>query len=145
PGISIGRAEDNDVVLDDSRVSRHHARIERTDGGIRVSDLGSANGTRLNGVELEPKVPQTLRPGDSVGIGDFSVSLGEGDWDEPPGLGQPRPTAQADDRRLDAGRPRTEPGKEAGPRLIVVTPSGTREFALLDEAVTLGRSSDCDI
>jgi hypothetical protein len=46
---SVGRAPDNDIVLDSSDVSRRHARIECTKHGIRVFDLDSTNGTRVNG------------------------------------------------------------------------------------------------
>jgi len=46
---SVGRAPENDIVLDSPDVSRRHARIECTRDGIRVHDLGSTNGTRLNG------------------------------------------------------------------------------------------------
>ncbi len=46
---SVGRAPENDIVLDSPDVSRRHARIECTRGGIRVHDLNSTNGTRVNG------------------------------------------------------------------------------------------------
>lgn len=46
---SVGRATENDIVLDSPDVSRRHARIECTGHGIRVHDLGSTNGTRVNG------------------------------------------------------------------------------------------------
>jgi putative nucleotidyltransferase with HDIG domain len=50
--LRIGRLEALEVVLDDSSVSRYHAEIRVTDRGWRVRDLGSTNGTRLNGVRL---------------------------------------------------------------------------------------------
>ena len=46
---SVGRAPENDIVLDSPDVSRRHARIECTRAGIRVHDLNSTNGTRVNG------------------------------------------------------------------------------------------------
>jgi hypothetical protein len=49
PATGVGRAEENDLVLDSPRVSRHHARIEVTDGEYRLVDNGSSNGTFLNG------------------------------------------------------------------------------------------------
>ena len=49
-GVRIGRAGDNDIVLDDLLVSRHHAEVrQRADGGYELADLGSANGTFVNG------------------------------------------------------------------------------------------------
>lgn len=46
---SVGRSPENDIVLDSPDVSRRHARIECTRNGIRVHDLNSTNGTRVNG------------------------------------------------------------------------------------------------
>jgi putative nucleotidyltransferase with HDIG domain len=50
--LRIGRLEALEIVLDDSSVSRYHAEVRATDRGWRVRDLGSTNGTRLNGVRL---------------------------------------------------------------------------------------------
>src|SRR5437870_3932558 len=50
--LRIGRLESLEIVLDDSSVSRYHAEVRATDRGWRVKDLGSTNGTRLNGVRL---------------------------------------------------------------------------------------------
>src|SRR5438874_11562842 len=50
--LRIGRLESLEIVLDDSSVSRYHAEVRATDRGWRVRDLGSTNGTRLNGVRL---------------------------------------------------------------------------------------------
>jgi predicted component of type VI protein secretion system len=66
--ITIGRAEENDVVLyDEQGVSRRHARIFSEDGKFFVEDLGSANGTLLNGTKVAKK--ESLKDGDTVGIG----------------------------------------------------------------------------
>ncbi len=50
--LRVGRLDALEVVLDDSSVSRYHAEVRATDRGWRVRDLGSTNGTRLNGVRL---------------------------------------------------------------------------------------------
>lgn len=50
--LRVGRLDALEVVLDDSSVSRYHAEVRVTDRGWRVRDLGSTNGTRLNGVRL---------------------------------------------------------------------------------------------
>jgi HD-GYP domain-containing protein (c-di-GMP phosphodiesterase class II) len=50
--LRVGRLEALEIVLDDSSVSRYHAEVRSTENGWRVKDLGSTNGTRLNGVRL---------------------------------------------------------------------------------------------
>ncbi|HMF57213.1 MAG TPA: FHA domain-containing protein [Pyrinomonadaceae bacterium] len=66
--VSIGRALDNTIVVEsDSNVSRYHAEIVARDGGYWVSDLGSSNGTSLNGQPVE--FEQRLKDGDSISVG----------------------------------------------------------------------------
>ncbi len=64
----IGRDVTNDVVLGDPEVSRQHARLTRTPGGYVLEDLGSTNGTFVNGERLV--APRVLNPGDLVGFGE---------------------------------------------------------------------------
>src|SRR5574341_484685 len=64
--ISIGRDPTNDIVLETPSVSRHHAVVERRDGGHAIRDLGSANGTLVNGQRVEEAA---LRVNDLVQIG----------------------------------------------------------------------------
>ena len=61
---AIGRLDPLEIVLDDSSVSRYHAEVRATDRGWRVRDLGSTNGTRLNGVRLgaRPVAVAAARP-----------------------------------------------------------------------------------
>ena len=67
-GVIIGRDPGCPVQLTDDRVSRHHARIYRdAAGSCRVTDLGSANGTAINGVEAEGS--PALRDGDTIAVG----------------------------------------------------------------------------
>lgn len=64
----LGRREDNDVVLPFSFVSARHGRLFLRGGVLHVEDLGSTNGTLVNGVALEPTVPRPLGPDDVVEI-----------------------------------------------------------------------------
>ncbi|GLF97056.1 ABC transporter ATP-binding protein/permease [Streptomyces yaizuensis] len=65
--VRIGRAPDNDLVLDDLTVSRHHAELRaRPDGTFEIADVGSHNGTFRNG---SPVTTAPLAQGDVVGIG----------------------------------------------------------------------------
>ena len=64
--VSIGRAPDNDVVVGDPATSGHHGRIEVRYGSFWISDLGSTNGTQVNG---EPVIEKQLSDGDLIAIG----------------------------------------------------------------------------
>jgi hypothetical protein len=68
--IRIGRAPECDLVLKDSRVSRRHARLHARDGVLVLTDLGSSNGTRVNGHRVTEVV---LGAGDSISVGDTTV------------------------------------------------------------------------
>ena len=66
-GATIGRSRSCDVVLDDPNVSRKHAEVRPRGGAWVLSDLGSTNGSTLNGRRLEH--PEVVRPGDEIEIG----------------------------------------------------------------------------
>jgi hypothetical protein len=64
----LGRDVSNDIVLGDAEVSRTHARLTRTPGGYVLEDLGSTNGSFVNGERLA--APRVVNPGDLVGFGE---------------------------------------------------------------------------
>ena len=64
--VVIGRLPECDVVLADSNVSRRHAELRRKGDGVFVTDLGSTNGTRVNGA---PVREQLLASGDEISVG----------------------------------------------------------------------------
>jgi ABC transport system ATP-binding/permease protein len=70
--ITLGRGDDNDVVLADERVSRHHARIRPETGGFVLVDLGSRHGTFVNGERLTGD-GRRLSSGDAVTVGDQTI------------------------------------------------------------------------
>jgi FHA domain-containing protein len=65
--LTIGRANDNGLVINDSRVSRHHARLQARRGALVFSDLASTNGSRVNGSRV---AEVALGEGDRIEIGD---------------------------------------------------------------------------
>jgi diguanylate cyclase (GGDEF)-like protein len=64
--IDVGRGSSAGLILDADSVSRKHARIERFGGGHKIVDLGSTNGTYVNGVRTKEQI---LQDGDRIGIG----------------------------------------------------------------------------
>jgi FOG: FHA domain len=71
-GLTIGRAEDNDLVARDVRVSRHHGRISGRRGTLVYLDLGSTNGSRVNGEAVSEVV---LGVEDRLEVGDTTLVL----------------------------------------------------------------------
>lgn len=80
---TIGRTRDCDLCLTDLSVSRTHALLVRREDGWVLSDLGSHNGTRLNGWLVREPVP--VRPGDRVEFGSMAFIIQAGPPAEPPG------------------------------------------------------------
>ena len=92
--VVIGRDAACDVVLDDHRASRRHARIQARGGYLVLSDLGSTNGTYIRSERVSEV---TLGLGDSVMIGDSTLELTPVSVDDLPGApGSPTPDAPTD-------------------------------------------------
>ena len=68
-GVHIGRAGDNDISLSSGVVSRHHAVLVRSQGQIFVIDLGSANGTWVDGAQITPGLPAPVAAGSEISFG----------------------------------------------------------------------------
>lgn len=66
PPFTIGREISNSIALNDESVSRYHAKVQADNDKIILTDLGSTNGTRVNGHPVQLKV---LKPGDQIHIG----------------------------------------------------------------------------
>ncbi len=75
PQITIGRSAENDVFLDDPRVSRRHALIERMGARFRLRDLRSDNGTFVNGQRIKDTV--WLQPGDEIRIANVQLAFAQ--------------------------------------------------------------------
>jgi ABC-type multidrug transport system ATPase subunit/pSer/pThr/pTyr-binding forkhead associated (FHA) protein len=71
--LTIGRDPQNDLVIDHPTVSRCHARVERKEGSFVLTDLGSTNGTFVNGKQITTAF--TLRTGDTIRIGSHLLVL----------------------------------------------------------------------
>lgn len=72
-GALIGRSRDADIVIDDSNVSRRHAEISPSGQSWLIQDLGSTNGVRVNGRQVDG--PHPLESGDRIELGTVSVKF----------------------------------------------------------------------
>ena len=68
----IGKADDNDLVLGDDTVSRHHCELVREGTAVRVRDLGSTNGTRVDGTRVTDAL---LSPGAVLRVGEVDIAV----------------------------------------------------------------------
>jgi serine phosphatase RsbU (regulator of sigma subunit) len=85
--VTIGRSRENDIFLPDQWLSRHHAEIRLRDEGHALLDLGSKNGTLLNGMRLQDEV--LLKGGDVITLGEHVLTF----VDEALGQGEVEPEA----------------------------------------------------
>ncbi|MGH7616202.1 MAG: FHA domain-containing protein [Gemmatimonadaceae bacterium] len=139
--VVIGRHVDCDIVVPDDAISRAHVRIDRTADGFTVTDLGSSNGTRVNG---EPASRRILASGDVVHIGDTFLRFETGPADDGP-----------EHHRIDTERDLRATLQDIrlpvlleendGPRIAVHTPDKTWEVPLTGDCVTIGRGSENDV
>jgi pSer/pThr/pTyr-binding forkhead associated (FHA) protein len=72
--VTIGREDDNDIQLNDDRVSRFHAKLQMDGGKIILTDLDSTNGTRVNGHPIQMRV---IQAGDVLSIGRCLLQVGD--------------------------------------------------------------------
>ena len=132
----------SDIVLDDAGVSRRHAALTVEGGEATIEDLGSTNGTRVNGVRLESS--RRLVAGDEVRIGAAAVRF------ETPGSAGAAPTATAATRRLLSPTPTAAPAPAAtrAPRRRrvrlgrVVLVGGLANLVLLAAGVVINFATD---
>ncbi|MCP9946948.1 ATP transporter ATP-binding protein/permease [Streptomyces somaliensis] len=141
--VRIGRAADNDVVVDDLVVSRHHAELRlHPDGAYRIHDLGSHNGTFLNG---RPVDEARVGPEDIVGIGHRAYRVAAGRLVEYTDTGEVSLDVQGLTVTVDGGRRTLLDGVTfpVGERALlgVVGPSGSGKSTLLN-ALTGLRPAD---
>jgi adenylate cyclase len=77
--VKIGRASDNDLIINDFGVSRHHAKVVVDNGQCFIVDLESRNGTRVNNI---PVTRRPLNDGDEVSLGKFTIRFSKTSGDQ---------------------------------------------------------------
>jgi len=133
PGANvIGR--EGDVMLVDGRCSRRHAQITSTDGVLEVEDLGSTNGTKVDGTALAQGEKRTLNGGETLSFGGVELKLSL------PGATGANATAVISSNKTAAIA--TPPRVEVAPATLV---SPDKEWPLRAGLNSFGRKSDNDI
>lgn len=140
--IQIGRGMFNDIVLDDTRISRSHARIECSSKGCKIVDQGSSNGTLLNGVRVKQAF---LQPGDILSLGSVALRFESQTTETEPGM-----TVIDNLQDLEMTMQQTalpvSLNETGGPRLVIYTPEKTWEITLDEvDSLTIGRAAENDI
>ncbi|MFN2225945.1 MAG: FHA domain-containing protein, partial [Anaerolineae bacterium] len=125
--LTLGRSQDNDIILEDRKVSSQHAQLSLGRDGWMVGDLNSSNGTYVDGQQLAPRRPVPLGPGSVVQIGDFQFQLRQPAPDE-------APPPQVGDRVSISAQSRPGLAAYFGGRLV--------KMPLEGDVLTLGRSPD---
>jgi ABC transport system ATP-binding/permease protein len=149
PVVTIGRAPDNLLRLDDPQISRYHARLsfETAARYFTITDLGSADRTQVNAVELFPRSPMRLEDGDTIQIGNFRIQFCLGKCVQAPtpmggAPASPNMTVMVKASDLGLG---TIVGVNEQPILHIITPDNTRDINLHKPVLTVGRAPENDI
>ncbi len=143
PEVTIGRGQTNDIIVQDEKMSRSHARFEFSDQGeVRVVDTGSTNGIRVNGVKT---VRAVIKPGDVIQIGGCQIQL-EGIIAETAGMTMIESKIDLAQTAAEPRPPKVPSGHSRG-RIVVSTPEKTWEVPLDDtvESLSIGRGKNNDV
>ena len=140
--IQIGRGMTNDIILNDTRVSRSHARLDFGPQGVRVLDLGSSNGTLLNGKPVKDAI---LPPGAELKLGGASLTYHPQEAPSQAGMTVIDTLSDLEATMISNKVP-VALNETSGPRLVIYTPGKTWEVALgAVESLSIGRTDDNDI
>ena len=140
--IQIGRGMFNDIVLNDTKVSRTHARIACSIKGCRIVDLGSSNGTHLNGMLVQDSL---LEPGDEIMMGNARLRFDNAEVDEAPSMTVIDTMHDMNMTMTQAVMP-VSLNETNSPRLVVYTPGKTWEVDLENvDSLSIGRTEENDV
>ncbi|MBN1248443.1 MAG: FHA domain-containing protein [Anaerolineae bacterium] len=125
--ITLGRAQDCDIVLPERQISRYHARIEHDESGYLVRDLGSKNGTYVNGEAVRGQ-PYRLRDGDEIELAAvLQMGFVAGD--------ATLPLVEGGDRRRDQLQVNVSARQVCFGRSVLDPPLSPAQFALLQALI----------
>lgn len=93
--VTIGRLASNIIILNDTQASSRHAELRSDGAGYVLIDLGSTNGTRVNGQPIAAHTPHVLRGSDVITIGDTSMTVELASAELPPTVRMNAPASPA--------------------------------------------------
>lgn len=135
PESVLGRLEECDIRLDHRSASRRHARLVQVAEGWMLEDLGSTNGTFVNGRQIERCL---LRPGDRIGIGEYEILFLAKDVEEDVPLTEPVVLVTCVTKTYSLGEQRVSALRgvslsvRKGEFLAIAGPSGSGKSTLLN-------------
>ncbi|MBZ0155089.1 MAG: FHA domain-containing protein [Alphaproteobacteria bacterium] len=153
--VTIGRKPKNSIRIDNLAVSGFHAKIFREGGQFVLEDMGSLNGTFVNGAKIARHI---LRNGDTVLIGRHLLNFEAPEMDSPPGQAMGARSVRGDETLVIDSRVQQrmlhdmpEPGEPApggerqGGFTVITGSPGRPEFELRDRVTSIGKSADAGI
>jgi pSer/pThr/pTyr-binding forkhead associated (FHA) protein len=140
--ITIGRSTANDITLNDARISRTHARVECSPETCRLVDLGSSNGTLVNGKRIDQA---DLKPGDQMSLGSCQLRFEKSPASETAVMTMIDSEAELNATLGSMILP-VALNETLAPRLVVNGPDRTWDIPLENaDKITIGRSTENDL
>ena len=149
--VVIGRMPDCDIKIDNPAISRRHAAVEFQGEGYTLADMGSSNGTFLNGKRVE--APSELKPGDVIGIAKFELLFQDdarSEVEKMTGGMDMEATMMVDSEKMAQAFAQVS-GDSApaasGPRKLVVLKgdANVKELPIERDTITIGKADSCDL
>lgn len=140
--VRIGRAPDNNLILSECTVSRHHAQIAKQDNKYLLTDLGSSAGTWVNNIKVPSNQPKFLVNGDTIRLGTSELRFFNIDAIAPQAIKLETTVGNEQSFALPVTSLLTQ---SITPVLRVATPEGTKDFPLTRDLIVIGRDPKSDI
>jgi pSer/pThr/pTyr-binding forkhead associated (FHA) protein len=140
----IGREPDNDIVLDDDRISRRHAELRWERGRVELADYGSLNGTLINSQAARGRIP--LRDGDIIDLGKrrFTLNITQADATEAKQTDSPSPMETVKTKKV-SGPIETDRPMAMLSLIQSATDSAIKQWPLSAPITTIGRDATCGV
>ncbi len=147
---TIGRAQDNDIVINNLALSRRHAQVEFKGGRFEVIDLQSQNGVYVN--QERVRAPRSLDDRDSITLGTYQFVFRSSEESEPevravkPAKTRPRPETTQPGDDVEPAAPAEAPEREKVPLLVLkYNDVELQRFAIRGESCLVGRAKECEV